>query len=414
MKKIIAICLILNSTLNGHAQITESDGDWSAHYVNLMHSPEAEQMIRYGDVDNLGFGWGIINPFSGAVTPKHTFPWTRDVNDSLGFDMVMVTSSTPYTGCVGYSFEKNPLLEAYGRSTFEFKFPTPIDASLRVKSIAMQLFLDDVQTRYRPMAYKVYINDRRAEFIENIISKLDQSGSIGKLITMYVPEDFISEFTKPELRFRMDDSSSLLCEGFAIDFIKILYNPTKLSSGHIKFIVKDSETNQPIPNSEIKIIALNQTYKTNESGEIIVQSLPSGYLPVLITTESYKSKYQCIDVIADRLEYVTISIQDASTANSKPSYSESNNKTKNCDCPKVAQKNEKVETQNNTTEVSSIINNRPTVMGSVLRTSGNIVFRIFVTVLSSALSGSSSSGSSSKSGESTSGNSSSGGSTRRR
>ena len=39
-----------------HAQITPNDGDWSHRYVIMHNTPQAELMVRTGDIDNLNFG----------------------------------------------------------------------------------------------------------------------------------------------------------------------------------------------------------------------------------------------------------------------------------------------------------------------------------------------------------------------
>ncbi len=39
--------------------------------------PEADLVVRTGDINNLGFGWPAgFDPFSGESTPPHPFPWT--------------------------------------------------------------------------------------------------------------------------------------------------------------------------------------------------------------------------------------------------------------------------------------------------------------------------------------------------
>ena len=64
-----AIFILPLSILN--AQVTEEDGDWSKKIEILQNTPEAQLMVRTGDIDNLGFGWPAnFNPFSGNNTPK--------------------------------------------------------------------------------------------------------------------------------------------------------------------------------------------------------------------------------------------------------------------------------------------------------------------------------------------------------
>lgn len=76
------------------AQTTANDGDWKSQYVKMQNTPEAEWMVRSGDIDNLNFGWEPgFDPFGGKETPSHAYPWDRNPKDTLGFDMIMLPSS---------------------------------------------------------------------------------------------------------------------------------------------------------------------------------------------------------------------------------------------------------------------------------------------------------------------------------
>ena len=53
----------------------DENGDWTEQYVTLFDTPEAEIMVRSGDIDNLGFGWpNEFNPFSENSTPPYSCP----------------------------------------------------------------------------------------------------------------------------------------------------------------------------------------------------------------------------------------------------------------------------------------------------------------------------------------------------
>ena len=75
------------------AQTIQNDGDWAKQYVTLSNTPEADYMIRIGDIDNLGYGWAEgFNPFSGKSTDTHDWPYSIDPNDAPGTDRVMIPS----------------------------------------------------------------------------------------------------------------------------------------------------------------------------------------------------------------------------------------------------------------------------------------------------------------------------------
>ena len=53
--------------------------DWALKYERTENGPEADLVVRTGDINNLGFGWPQgFDPFSGNSTPFHKYPWNRD------------------------------------------------------------------------------------------------------------------------------------------------------------------------------------------------------------------------------------------------------------------------------------------------------------------------------------------------
>ena len=219
----VVVCLQFDSS--AQSKVTTNDGDWSAYYVNMKNTPEAVQMIRFGDIDNLGFGFDDVDPFTEISS--HTYPWSRNINDSLGLDMIMVSSGGRPSD--GYSSKfKYQLKKEYGQTYFPINFPLSINPDLIPENIVLQIYFDDVQALVHQVKYRAYINSKRASFMEKQINKLNQSGPKGQLVSFVVPKKFYDEFTGSELSFYMDNTNSEKCEGYAIDFIKVLYNPIKM------------------------------------------------------------------------------------------------------------------------------------------------------------------------------------------
>jgi hypothetical protein len=308
------------SIANCFAQVTETDGEWSKQFVTLSNTPEAEYMVRYGDIDNFGFGFISKDPFKGEHTPAH--PKLRASKDSLYFDMLLITSSSQGNGCE----ELSTLNTTNYKFGFDVLFQTKINTNLEVNKIVLQLFLDDVQSLNRDVQFKVYVNNTRAPFIEERINNMDQSSNIGNLLSIPVPSSFIPEFTKPELHLQIDDSTSNLCESFAVDFIKIQYNPVYKPIGHIKFIVRDRTTNEPLYGATVKIQNIDQVFKTNSEGEVIVDSLPIGYISFQTSCAYYPSSKQCMDVVENRLEYVYVNLDRVKTDDTYKKLMEARNK----------------------------------------------------------------------------------------
>ena len=166
---------------------TANDGDWSKQYVVLKNTAEADLMIRVGDIDNLGFGFADdFNPFSGRSTDSHGFPWEIKEEDARGTDRIMVPSSFKYgVNAAG----KNQ--DGYCGSTkrpdnkpYTISIPLKDLKEMNVDSASLQLFVDDFQSPVMESKFQFKINGLRFTEGEKMINRVNQSGPIGKLITV--------------------------------------------------------------------------------------------------------------------------------------------------------------------------------------------------------------------------------------
>jgi hypothetical protein len=72
--------------------------DWALKYERTENGPEADFVVRTGDINNLGFGWPAgFDPFSGKSTPVHRFPWTPPPNEPDGTDRILLGSAVDPT-----------------------------------------------------------------------------------------------------------------------------------------------------------------------------------------------------------------------------------------------------------------------------------------------------------------------------
>ncbi|HEV2547154.1 MAG TPA: hypothetical protein VGU20_07445, partial [Stellaceae bacterium] len=73
--------------------------DWALAYERTVGGPEADLVVRTGDINNLGFGWPPgFDPFSGQSTPVHPGPNIYHIppNAPPGTDRIMLgTGLTP-------------------------------------------------------------------------------------------------------------------------------------------------------------------------------------------------------------------------------------------------------------------------------------------------------------------------------
>src|SRR5947208_9683083 len=69
---------------------------WSAKTERTVGGPEADLVVRTGDIDNLGFGWPQgFDPFSGQSTPPHPGPTPEKIPPGApdGTDRIMIGSA---------------------------------------------------------------------------------------------------------------------------------------------------------------------------------------------------------------------------------------------------------------------------------------------------------------------------------
>ncbi len=182
------ISIQLSCFAQDNQQNDDNNGDWTKQRVTLYNTPEAEMMIRAGDIDNLGFGWpDDFDPFSGNSTYVHSFPWAIDTNDVIGTDRIMVVSS--YNGSLGS--------DGYTATTSRPEnLPRPILLSynlneMEIKAAMLQVFVDDFQPIGFNSHYFTTINGVDAPFIATVINQLQQTGPIGKIINVTFPKNYL-------------------------------------------------------------------------------------------------------------------------------------------------------------------------------------------------------------------------------
>lgn len=275
--------------------ITEEDGNWSEQYVTLTNTPQAELMIRVGDIDNLNFGWPSgFNPFSGNNTPGHGFPWSVNENDPAGTDRIMVISSyagTPPHGSDGYT----------GTTSRPGNIVTPVTLQynlngLAVESVVMQIFVDDFQAPVWGASYTVTIDSVRVPFLENIINSLVQTGPIGKMISANVPAEYLYLFEDGQVSIRFDDYTTGAGDGFAIDFVKILINKAELGQySTVTGKIIEKGTNTPLDSVLVVANGIRESY-TASDGTYLIDSIPPGYISIRTYKPGYGSKSKNISL----------------------------------------------------------------------------------------------------------------------
>ncbi len=299
MKVLLSVLFVTFSCFVSFAQrATKTDGDWSQQYLVIQNTTEADLMIRVGDIDNLGFGFADdFNPFSGRSTWSHDFPWEIKKENANGTDRIMVPTSYKYGSSVnqdGYtSSTKRP-----GNNPYTISIPLADLKGVKVDSASLQLFIDDFQSPYLKSRFQVRINGLRFTEAEKIINRVNQSGPIGKLITVRLTTEFLQKLNADSLIIAIDDPVTKQGDGYAVDFVKLLINPKIIYKGKVQGTIIDATTREPIANATAAIEDYGMVIADAE-GNFMLENIPAGLNIIKGSAVGYSSEEKQVDVIAE-------------------------------------------------------------------------------------------------------------------
>ena len=292
--------------------------DWSLKYERTENGPEADLLVRTGDINNLGFGWPQgFDPFSGNSTPPHKFPWDPQPDEPEGTDRIMLGSGVDPTEALrdmrhynsyasdGYSgilsdceiLPPDQICKARQDSRPEpvrllvGKLPPKIDAVL------IQLFVDDFQAAICKSHFQVSLNGTRIPSLEYSINSLNQTGPIGKLVSMKLLPEYWPLLQSGEVKLLIDDPTTKVRDGYAIDFARILVNPHKFKyEVSLAATVVDAEKHTPITGASVT--AGLQSANTDARGECQLNGLPAGLVTATGAAPGYDENSVPVDLIA--------------------------------------------------------------------------------------------------------------------
>ena len=228
MKILLTAHAIFILSLSAYAQpkTVTSDIDWLSQNALVKNSMEAEIIIRVGDVDNLGFTWPAgFDPFCGRMTESHNYPWDANPADAPGFDRILLSSKYDpgkqhQCGGDGYSgsFDKEK------SKPVAWNIPTDALKDVTIRNAWLQIFIDDFQSPTMCSKFLMLINGKRFVEGEKVLNAIDQSGPVGKLISIPLTEDIYSALNNSASISLLIDESTGAPDGFAVDFIRLLVN----------------------------------------------------------------------------------------------------------------------------------------------------------------------------------------------
>ncbi len=298
MKPVCPLILFLLITSFSFSQrITKNDGDWTKQFLVLRSTAEADMMIRVGDIDNLGFGFeDSFDPFTGRSSGGHDFPWEVNPENARGTDRIMIPSSFKYgegAGQDGYC----GTTDRPANHPVSIVMPLAELKTVNIDSAALQIFIDDFQAPTMLSAFQVRINGLRFTEAEKMISRINQTGPVGKLITIRLTPELLQKLYGDSLVISIDDPVSRQGDGYAIDFVKLLINPKIIYRGSVQGKIVDAVTREPIAGATASVDGYGMALSDNE-GNFFLENIPAGLNIVKGAAAGYSSDEKQADVVS--------------------------------------------------------------------------------------------------------------------
>jgi OOP family OmpA-OmpF porin len=276
---------------------TANDGDWSQQLVTLKGTAEADLMIRVGDIDNLGFGWAAgYDPFSGRSTDPHGFPWQPRSGDVPGLDRILLGTrfGKKAVPCDrdGYADMERALTQPQA-----IRIPLGAVAGVQPTAATLMLFVDDFQSPRFCSKFVATLNGKRFVDLEKILEVLDQTGPVGKFISVRLPDELLPLLGEKEIQLLIDDPTTGAADGYALDFVKLLINPKPLVyKGTIRGVVRAADTGEVLPQATVVVRGYG-TILTDAEGRFSLTTVPVGLNVAEASAPGYATGRAVFDVI---------------------------------------------------------------------------------------------------------------------
>lgn len=294
----IAVFSLLScSAAFSQVNTVSSDKEWNQQHVTLTKTSEAGFIIRLGDADNLNFGWPEgFDPFCGRTNESHSYPWDSDPADLPGFDRILLSSKFSLGGDFpcggdGYSGYEQALTKPV-----TWSIPTTVLRGAEIRNACLQVFIDDFQAPSFCSRFQIWVNGKRFAEGEKMLNAIDQTGPVGKLWTVPLPEEFYNDLvTKDVLTLKIDEVTGA-ADGYAVDFIRLLVNRNyeNTCKGDVTGRVLDKSTETPL---QAKVWASdNRNTTTDDNGYFTIRDIPTGYEIISASSPGYADGSAAADI----------------------------------------------------------------------------------------------------------------------
>jgi outer membrane protein OmpA-like peptidoglycan-associated protein len=274
---------------------------WKLQAERIVGGREADLVVRTGDINNLGYGWPLhFTPFSGESTPAHPWPCQPRPGAAPGTDRIMLGTGVTENDL------KTKSGEGYSRcSTRPDNLPQAIPIAIgalpaKVHDVFFQIFVDDFQPTVFHSHFQVTLNGTRIPSFEDTINQLDQTGPIGKLLTLRLLPEYYPILRSGNVNLLFDDPTTGALDGYAVDFARVLVNHHGWRyTVIIHCNVVDAATQKPIKGASVAAADVSAT--TGADGHASLRDVPAGLVSVGASAVGYDSDVQLVDLPAGQV-----------------------------------------------------------------------------------------------------------------
>jgi OOP family OmpA-OmpF porin len=291
--------------------------DWQLKYERTENGSDADLVVRTGDINNLGFGWPAgFDPFSGQSTPPHNFPWEPRAGAPDGTDRIMIGSAldplirypTRWLNLHdGYSaiLENCEVLEPPPGQICKKRaesMPQPIRLAVgalpsRINAVVVQMFVHDFQAAAFGSHFQVTLNGTRIPSFESALNSLDQTGPIGKLLTLKLLPEYWPLLKSREVKLLIDDPTTKEGDGYAIDFVRLLINPHRFKY-QVSLVASVVDADKHTAIVDATVAAALASGLTDQHGKCELTGLPAGLVTVTAVAPGYDENSVPVDLVA--------------------------------------------------------------------------------------------------------------------
>lgn len=311
LTRMIAVSVLFTLVGLSAAQAPNTPAAWATKQERTVNGPEADLLVRTGDINNLGFGWPTgFDPFSGKSTPGHGYPWDPRPGAPAGTDRILMGSVVV---AHDLSVHAHDGYANYAMDHRAASMPTPVTLNVgalpdKVDVVLLQMFLDDFQAPVWGSHFQFTLNGTRIPSFEAAINSLQQTGPIGKLVTFKLLPEYLPLLRSGQVKILIDDPTTHVPDGFAIDFVRILVNPHPFKYPvALTCSVVDAATHRPIAGATVE--SANGTAVTDVRGNCQLRSLPAGLVTASAIAPGYDEQVIPVDIEAGAIGQARFALQ---------------------------------------------------------------------------------------------------------